>query len=116
LAAVYQKLNQYEEAEQAYQKSIEVGNYYRAYENLSDLLLRIKDFKGSVEVSEKGLKIYPLNSRLWLLLAISNYQSGDDIEAIIAVKKLISIEPTEYNRGIAEFIIQNKPIKIEFLK
>ncbi len=65
LGAVYEKTNDLNRAETYYQKAINNGNYYLAYENYARLLIKQKKYQQAYDfIKNKGLRIFPFNQKL----------------------------------------------------
>ena len=66
LGAIYEREKNYQKATDYYQKAIDNGQYYLAYENLAKVLvLHGNDQKNAEEFLKKSLMLFPKNENLW---------------------------------------------------
>ena len=73
LGAIYEREKNYKKAAEYYQKSINNGQYYLAYENLAKLfVLHSNDQKRTEELLQEALKLYPENNNLRQIAAYYN--------------------------------------------
>ena len=71
LGAIYEREKNYQKAAEYYQKSINNGQYYLAYENLAKILvLHGKDQKKTEEFLKEVLKLFPKNENLLRINAL----------------------------------------------
>lgn len=87
LGAVYEQEKDYQKAKDLYSQTLKYGDYYLAYENIAGILLyRENDPKVAKEFCQAALKKLPSNSKLWFILALSQYKLGNQKEALDAAK------------------------------
>lgn len=106
LAFVYSKLGNPEKSLQFYEKSLGMGDFYMTYQNYIAELIRQKKLNEALNETKLALKKYPYNPKLWLLLAVVEYEQGNTDEAIISAQNANVLSP-----GIGDFVlskIENK--------
>lgn len=114
LGALSERNGNYLNAVEYYQKAVENGHYYLAYENLAALqLFKMKDPKNAKQFIEKSLKRLPLNQKLWLLLALSEYQLNNTQNALIAAQRAYEILPSQKNYYVYSRLKQNLPLDLQ---
>lgn len=113
LGTVYWQRGDTKTAKIYYQKAIDNGQYFLAYENMADLLLATDGPKAAEEFAKNSLKLLPLNSKLWQTLALSNYQLGDKTAALEDIKKSFSISPTQQNYYILSRLQNNQLLDLK---
>lgn len=114
LGALYERYGEYQKAKEYYQKAIDNGGYYLAYENLASILLfRNNDPLKAKQFSENSLQKLPLNSKLWLILAISEYQLGNTQKALEASRRAYAISPTQQTYYVYSSLSQNLPLEFK---
>lgn len=111
LGAVYEHEGDYAKAKQQYLKVLESGDYYLAHENLANLLLFHESTESAKIAAENSLKKLPNNSRLWLILAIAQYQLGDKEQALISAKNSYYLQPSQEAYYMVSRLSQNLPIE-----
>ncbi len=75
LGAIYEQEKDYQKAMEYYQKSVNNGQYYLAYENLAKILiLHGKDQKKTEEFLKETLRLFPKNETLWKISNFYNQQ------------------------------------------
>ncbi len=113
LGAVYEREKNYSAAKAQYQKTLEYGDYYLAHENLAEILL-FHESTSSAQLSiQNSLKKLPNNPKLWLLLALADYQLGKKDEALMAAKNSYLLQPTQQSYYVISRLEQNQPLQFE---
>lgn len=90
LGYIYYSMGEFQKAREAYLKSLEFGDYYRAYEGLAAVSVFWGDPSENIEFVKSALEKFPKSSRLWLNLAILNYKIGNIDEAKNLAEKAYS--------------------------
>lgn len=109
----YQSMQNYQMAAEYYQKFININQTDFSYVSLGIVLLNEKNAKQSAITSlNKAVKIYPNNDKLWLLLAIANYESGNKKLAIQQAQKAKDLNPSNESSTILHRIQDNQPIML----
>lgn len=85
-------------------------HYYKAYENLASMTLLYGSSDESAQVSLRALKIYPLNTKLWYIFALSEYKLGKKEGALLAAEKYSKIVGTG-SRTLYDLILNNVSIE-----
>ncbi|MDO8638124.1 MAG: tetratricopeptide repeat protein [Candidatus Daviesbacteria bacterium] len=101
----------YKKALSYYQKAIENGSYYLAYENVAKLLLAQNKITEAKEFSEQSLKVLPNNPNLWLSLAYSEYKLGNKDQALYAAKNAFLLSPSQQTYYIYSRLKDNLPLE-----
>ena len=65
LGVSYEREKNYQKAAEYYQRSVNNGQYYLAYENLARILVKYgKDREKTADFIDKALKVYPRDDNL----------------------------------------------------
>ncbi|MFA5933207.1 MAG: tetratricopeptide repeat protein [Microgenomates group bacterium] len=111
LGAVEERNGNLENAKKYYQKAIDNGRYYLAYQNLAKIYL-IKDGPEKSKVfCEESLKSLPNNAELWAILAISEYKLNDHDKAVKAAQNAYTLEQSQQNAYVYSRLMQNLPLE-----
>lgn len=110
LGAILEQKNDLERAKNYYQKAVNNGQYYLAYENLAKFYLHYDTPETAKAFAEQSLKILPNNSTLWFVLAISEYRLKDMDKALIAAKNAYFLDPSQRNAYIYQRLFQKLPL------
>lgn len=92
-----QKSKNYNEAIEAYRKTLTVKpDYYAAYQNLADIFRRQNRFAEAAEIAKKGVETFPNDANLYIDL--SRYYSLSDRSALAigAAQQAVKLMPTNY--------------------
>lgn len=111
LGVIIEKEKDYEKAINYYQKSIDNGKYYLAYENIAKLLLAQKQYTETKNFTESSLKILPNNSNLWRTLAYAEYNLGNKAQALQAAKNAFILSPTQQSYYTYNNLSKNLPLE-----
>lgn len=112
LGTIYLNLNDYGNAEKAFLKGLQFGNYYPIYENLALLYLNYGDPKKNIQFIKGGVKHFPQSSKLWLYLAILEYKSKNIHESKEAIYKAYSLSKNQQTIAVYNKIMNNEPLDI----
>lgn len=112
LGAMLERKNDLTGAKKYYQKAVDNGQYYLAYENLAKIYLRTESPENTITFTEKSLIILPNNSTLWFVLAVSEYKLGNKDKALIAAKNAYLLNQNQQNSYIYSRLSQNLPLDI----
>ncbi len=107
LGAMYQRQGKIEEARQAYQQAVNNGNYHLAYENLASLLMTHYELEEAYQFLLEAIKNFPYNYQLRLLLAIAEYELGNQIEALRQANYAYQLSPNSESLALVQ-LIKNK--------
>ncbi len=110
LGAVYEKEGYYAKAQELYQKTLSLSDYYLAHENRTNLELFHGDIQKAKVYAEGSLKKLPNNPKLWFLLALINYKLNDQPSALKAAQNSYLLSPTPQTQYVLNQLSQNKPI------
>lgn len=113
LGVVYERKGDFIKAKQYYQKAIDNGNYYLAYENVAKILFFHEDTKLAKEFTSESLKSLPNNANLWFILSLAEYKLGNKEEALQAAKNSVLLSPSEQNYYVYSRLSQNLPLEIK---
>ena len=93
LAAVWEDLQNFEEAKRVYQRLLELDpKNDRAYIALANLYSQRKEIDKEVEVYERAVKELPKNASLRAKLAAAYLQQGEFAKCLKAIKKAVEID------------------------
>lgn len=112
LGVISEKEKNFQKAEEFYQKAIDNGQYYLAYENLAKLLLFHQDPTKASQFCQKALKRFPQNANLWLFLAIASYKVGEKDQALQAAKNSYQLSSNQENFYVYRQLSDNLPLEI----
>jgi tetratricopeptide (TPR) repeat protein len=108
MAIVYTSEKNYMEAKKYLKRAVDMSSYYVVYENYANFLYVYDDLAEAEEFTEHALKIFPENSKLWLILAKIKYFKGDNKSAIYSAQKASNISQSEYNLRIIKEIKEKR--------
>lgn len=111
LAAAYENKGNDSMAYEYYSKSVETGNYYLAYENLATLTLKLYGPERTVEFLDKALVMFPNNTKLNHIAAISYYELEERALALFHAQKAYELYPSSQNLNIYQAIRDGKDIE-----
>lgn len=112
LGAMFERKNDLSTAKIYYQKAIDNGQYYLAYENLAKIYLKTESPENAITFTEKSLRILPNNSTLWFVLAVSEYKLGNKDKALTAARNAYLLNQNQQNLYIYSRLSQNLPLDI----
>lgn len=112
LGVIYERKGDYQSAKKYYQKAIDNGKYYLAYENIAKLLFFYEDINLARDFTQNSLKILPNNANLWLVLSLSEYKLGNKEKALEAAKNAYFLSPNEKTYYLYSQLSQNLPIEV----
>lgn len=110
LGAMFERRNDLNTAKIYYQKAIDNGQYYLAYENLAKIYLRTDTPENTVVFTEKSLRILPNNYNLWFTLSVAEYKLGNKDKALIAARNAYLLNQNQQNLYIYSQLSQNLPL------
>jgi len=118
LGYVYDKLENYIEAERYYQKAVEINpNYHSAWNNLGVLYNDLQKYEKAIKIFQKLINLNPDDYEVWNNLGSVHVRLKNYENAIEAYQTAIKIQPTYYqawyNLGIiyADLQSYNKAIE-----
>lgn len=113
LGAIEERNGNFEAAKFDYQKAIDNGKYYLAYQNLAKLYLLTESPQKTIAFTEGSLKTLPNNASLWAILSIAEYKAGNWEKALFASKNAYLLNPNSDNAYIYNQLLQNLPLDIK---
>lgn len=112
LGVIYQRESNIGKAGSAYQKAIDNGDYYLAWENLAFIKLNQgNDLETEIFLTE-GLGKLPLNENLLIAMAITKQKLGKNDEAIYFAQRAYQTVPSSRNGWILQKIIAGEEIQL----
>lgn len=111
LGVIYEREQNYQTALEYYKKSIDNGQYFLAYENYANTLLFHKSPQSAKEFTQQSLKILPYNSKLWTVLALSEYKLGDKQKALQAAQNAYQLSPNQQTYYLFTKLQSDQPIE-----
>jgi protein O-mannosyl-transferase len=112
LGAVEEREGRFSEAKLYYQKAIDNGHYYLAYENLAKIYLtHDQDYQKAYDFSTESLKTLPSNGNLWLIKALSSYKLEKSEEALVAAQNAYLLNPNAQTLELLNRLKLNKPVE-----
>lgn len=113
LGAIFERKNDLTGAKKYYQKAVDNGQYYLAYENLAKIYLKVESPEKTSSFTIESLKILPNNPNLWFVLALSEYKSGNKEKALEAAKNAYLLNQNEQNYYIYSRLLQDLPLEMK---
>lgn len=111
LGSIHEQEKNIVDAKEAYTTAIKNGQYYLSYENLAKVILfRENNPDEAKKFAENSLKIFPQNSTLWLVLALSDYKLNLKDDAAIAAKNAYLLSPSEQTYYVVTRLQSGQPI------
>lgn len=110
LAATYENKGDNNMAYEYYSKSVETGNYYLAYENLAALTLELHGPEKAIEFLDEALAMFPNNTKLNHIAAISYYELKERALALFHAQKAYELYPSSQNLSVYQAIRDGKNI------
>lgn len=95
LGLLYEKKGESTKAMEHYQRALVYENSYHTYEAMAQLMFIHGDSASVMHIAKEGLKKYPNNAKLWLMLALSQYKLGNVGEATAAAQRAFSLMPED---------------------
>lgn len=93
-AKINHRLKFYEEAENGYRKTLELGNYeLETWLTHADILLYLEEINAAITILTQALEFYPENAEVMFRLSGLNYSKCDDIQGRFFLKTALIIDP-----------------------
>lgn len=112
LGVIAEKNQDFNKAAEYYQKAIDNGSYYLAYENQAKLLFFHKDPKVAKNFTEESINKFPQNGVLWFVLSLSEYKLGNINASLEASKKAYLLSPNDQTYYLYSRLSQNLPLDL----
>ncbi|MFH0936766.1 MAG: tetratricopeptide repeat protein [Candidatus Daviesbacteria bacterium] len=113
LGVMVQRKQEFDKALEYYQRAIDNGNYYLAYENLAKIKLSHESTQSAKVFTENALKRLPNNSNLWYVLSLIYYQQGNLKDALKAAQISYKLSPNQQNYYVFSRLSQDLPLEIK---
>lgn len=112
MGKAYEEMKDFERARQLYEEAIEKNpEYLRAYNTLTDFLIKIDDKKAALNYLEKAAEISPVNPQRHLMIGKLALECRKDTEkAEKAFRKALKQSP-EIAHEVAEIYLENRNAK-----
>ena len=93
-AKINHRLNFFEEAENGYRKTLELGNYeLDTWLMRADILIQLGEDDASIANLTQALEFYPESAEIAFRLAGLNYENGNDIQGRYFLKNGLKFDP-----------------------
>jgi len=113
LGAVYEQEKNYQKAKELYYKTLAISDYYIAYENIAGILLFWENNPAKAkEFTQNALRKLPQNGKLWLNLALSNYELKNYGDALQAAANAYRFSPNDQTAYVYTQLYNNQPIDL----
>lgn len=106
LGVAYVRLKKNKDATDAFRHAVSYGNYYLAYEDLALQLYLTGTYGDARKFITSALKKYPTSSRLWLILAATEYKQKNYPEALTDVKESYRLGPDNLNTSLYNALLK----------
>lgn len=104
-------LGEYKEAKGAYMKSLQLGDYYQTYENLGALSYLYGDKQTNIDfLKNVALRKYPQDAKLWLYVAVLEYNYGNKDNARYDIAQAHSLDQGQDVSNAYNAIMNNQPV------
>lgn len=114
LGNVYQKEGKISQAVESYNQAIALGHPALSYEKLSIIYLLNKDYASVFPLIKEGLIYHPFDGRLWLFLAIVQYQSGRIPDAKDSIDNAILYNNSSIVQKTKDAINLSLPLNLQY--
>jgi protein O-mannosyl-transferase len=115
LGVVYLNLGDYQKAKDAYKKALGFGDYSLVYDNLALLgLLSGDSVKDNREFIESALTKFPQDAKLWLILSLLEYETGDKFNAKVSISTAFGLRQDTQIKDAYYKIMNDLPLKLDF--
>ncbi len=92
-AKINHRLKFYEEAENGYRRTLELGNYeLETWLTHADILLYLEEIDAAITILTQALEFYPENAEVMFRLSGLNYSKCDDIQGRFFLKTALMID------------------------
>ena len=93
-AKINHRLKFYEEAEDGYRRTMELGNYeLETWLNRGDILIHLGEAEAAITNFTQAMEFYPENAEISFRLAGLNYNNGNDIQGRYFLKNGLKEDP-----------------------
>lgn len=114
LGIIYHKKGDLTQAKKAYEKSIEIGDYYGAYENLGQLLFKTDKSTSTLDFLRKATKKFSYSEKLWYQRLLIEYSLGNHDDALVAAQNYYLLKKDAESYGIYNHLRQKLPLNIQW--
>lgn len=111
LGVTHQREGDIDKAGVAYQKAIDNGDYYLAWENLAFIKLNQEDNLATENFLAKGLSKLPMNENLLIAMSMVKQKLGKSDEAVYFAQRAYQITPSPRNGYILQKLIAGEEIQ-----
>lgn len=113
LAIIYVSEGNISRAKEYFKKAMDIGQTYSLYENYANFLLYYDRPKSTLDFTQKALVVYPESAKLWLVLAESEYLTGDRENALKAAARSYQIEPNDKTLDVFTTVKDGKELDLK---
>ena len=114
LGMTYMSLGDYQKAYEAYSKALKFGQYYAVYDNLALLgIVRGLPASENIDFIQNAIKKFPQDAKLWLFLAIVEYENGSKDDAKIAIRMAHSLSKDPITKDVYYKITNDRPLNLD---
>ena len=103
----------YREAQEAFRKSLHLGEMYTVYENLAVIGLVLEDHQNNILFIKQGVKKFPQSAKLWTILAIEQYTLNQYADAKSAISNAYLYDQGPSTQYYYDAILRQEPLKTE---
>lgn len=108
LGVIEEQQGNIDQAQAYYRQALKKGDRLPIYENIARTLILSKKLKESKEFLEIAIKKYPLSAKLWLTLALTEYELGNFDAASTAAMKSYELLPDIKTQTVIDAIQQKQ--------
>ncbi len=111
LAETYELTGDISDAKSTYEKVLNIDGSGIGYYNLSRIILQKESNPTeAIKIAEKGIQQYPQNANLWIVMAIANYELGNQKDALSEATKAKDLLPSPQADTIYNMVVNHKPL------
>ena len=103
----------YREAQEAFRKSLRLGEMYTVYENLAVIGLVLEDHQNNILFIKQAVKKFPQSAKLWTILAIEQYTLNQYADAKSAISNAYLYDQGPSTQYYYDAILRQEPLKTE---
>lgn len=114
MAVLYVHKKNMAKAEEYFKKAIRGQTAFMAYQNYAYFLLYFKkDYKETIKIAGRGIKIYPESGTLYSIKAQAEYQMGNHNQALLDAKIGYVMLPSPWSEEVYKAIVAKREIQVE---
>lgn len=114
LGLLYFKEEKYQQAQAAFIQALSLGEHYSVYENLALIRLVLEDHENNIRFIHEALNKLPQDAKLWMILAIAEYQLEHFESAEQAISTAYRYDPNPLVTYYHDAILRREALDVQF--